>query len=93
MCAAGALDALERELGALAAESPAAARAASAALRSALELLARHPLIGRRLEGGLRELAVSYGPSGLTALYRFRVPADEVRVLALARQRALGPPR
>ena len=59
-------------------------------IQSAVENLAAHPLIGRRLEGELRELVVSYGQSGYLALYRFVVSRDEVRLLALRHQREVG---
>jgi plasmid stabilization system protein ParE len=67
-----------------------AAIAAVNAIRSAVENLAAHPLIGRRVEGEIRELVVSYGQTGYIALYRFVVPLDEVRVLALRHQREIG---
>jgi plasmid stabilization system protein ParE len=50
----------------------------------------KNPLIGRRIEGELRELAVSYGQTGYVALYRFVVSQDEVRILAIRHQRELG---
>ena len=81
---ARALEDIERLLGA-------GDRAATAqAIRSAATLLASHPLAGRRIHGEAREFAMSYGPTGCVALYRFDVRADAVRVLALASQRALG---
>jgi plasmid stabilization system protein ParE len=61
-----------------------------AALRSAVENLATHPLIGRRVEGDLRELVISYGATGYIALYRFDIQRDQVRVLALRYQREVG---
>jgi len=59
-------------------------------IRSAVENLATHPLVGRRIEGDLRELVISYDATGFIALYRFVVLSDEVRVLALRQQRGLG---
>jgi plasmid stabilization system protein ParE len=67
-----------------------AAPEALSAIDSALRALASHPLLGARVEGELRALVISHGRSGYVALYRFVVPRDEVRVLALARQRELG---
>jgi len=52
--------------------------------------LAAHPLIGKRVEGELRELVISYGQSGYIALYRFLASKDEVRILAIRPQRELG---
>jgi plasmid stabilization system protein ParE len=63
---------------------------AAAAIRSGIENLAGHPLVGRRIEGDLRELVISYGKTGFIALYRFDVQRDEVRVLALRHQREIG---
>jgi len=74
----------------LLAENPTAAVAAAAAIQSAVENLGAHPLVGRRVEGDLRELVISFGETGYIALYRFLVQADEVRVLALRHQREIG---
>jgi plasmid stabilization system protein ParE len=52
-------------------KNPELAIASAAAIRSAVENLATHPLIGRRVEGDLRELVISYGATGYIALYRF----------------------
>ena len=60
------------------------------AIQSAIENLATHPLVGRRLEGDLRELVISLGETGFIALYRFDLQQDEVRVLALRSQREIG---
>ncbi len=87
---ARALDHLERAFEFLRAESPAAAVDAVTAIQSAVESLATHPLLGRRLEGEIRELVISYGSTGYVALYRFVIPRDEVRILALRHQRELG---
>jgi plasmid stabilization system protein ParE len=71
-------------------KNPGAARNAVTAIQSAVENLAAHPLVGRRLEGELRELIISYGHSGYVALYRFVVATDEVRILAIRHQREVG---
>ena len=71
-------------------KNPGAAQDAVAAIQSAVDNLAAHPLIGRRIEGELRELVISYGETGYVALYRFVVSQDEVRILALRHQRELG---
>lgn len=81
---------LERVFDFLHQESPSAALAAVEAIQTAVDNLARHPLIGRRIAGEIRELVISYGQTGYVALYRFVVPSDEVRVLALRHQRELG---
>ena len=67
----------------------AAAIASAAAIREAVELLANHPMIGRRVVGELRELVISYGKTGYVALYRFIPAQDVVRVLAIRHQREL----
>jgi plasmid stabilization system protein ParE len=81
---------LERAFEFLRLENPQAVEPAVAGIRSAVDLLASHPLLGRRLEGTIRELAISYGKTGYIALYRFVVARDEVRVLALRHQREIG---
>jgi plasmid stabilization system protein ParE len=67
-----------------------AAGASAAVIQSGVETLAAHPLVGRRVEGDLRELVISCGATGYIALYRFVVQRDEVRVLALRHQREIG---
>lgn len=80
---------IERALEASRAKSGAVA-AAARAISTAVEALATHPLIGRRIEGDLRELVISYGESGFIAVYRFVIGSDEVRVLAIRHQREIG---
>ena len=62
----------------------------AAATITSLKSLELNPLLGRHASGDLRELVISTGPTGLVALYRYVVVRDEVRVLALRRQRDLG---
>jgi addiction module RelE/StbE family toxin len=81
---------IERAFHFLRDENPAAAVVAVAAIQSAVENLKAHPLIGRRVEGELRELVISYGRTGYVALYRFVIGRDEVRILALRHQREMG---
>ena len=71
-------------------ENPAAALDAAGTIQSAVDNLRAHPLIGRRVEGELRELVISYGRTGYVALYRFVIGRDEVRTLAPRHQRELG---
>jgi plasmid stabilization system protein ParE len=87
---ARALSHLERAFEFLAGEHPDTAIAAASAIRSAVESLAAHPLLGRRVHGDIRELVISYGQTGYIALYRFVVPQDELRVLAIRHQREIG---
>ncbi len=88
--AARALANIERAFEFLREKNPAAAGAAVVAIRSAVDTLAIHPLIGRRIERDLRELVISYGESGYIAVYRFVVASDEIRVLAIRHQREIG---
>ena len=87
---ARALDHIERAFQFLRDNDPSAALSAVTAIQSAIENLAAHPLVGRRLEGELRELIISYGHSGYVALYRFVISSDEVRILAIRHQREVG---
>jgi plasmid stabilization system protein ParE len=85
-----ALDHLERAFQVLRDNNPDAAQSAVTAIQSAVDNLAAHPLVGRRLEGELRELIISYGHSGYVALYRFVISSDEARILAIRHQREVG---
>jgi plasmid stabilization system protein ParE len=87
---ARAIENLEHAFRFLLAENPDAAVAAADAIASAIDTLAAHPLIGRRVEADLRELVISFGATGYIALYRFVVTLDQVRVLALRHQREIG---
>lgn len=87
---ARALSHLEHAFESLVRDNPDAAIAAAEAIGSAVEHLAAHPLIGRRVHGDIRELVISYGHTGYLALYRFVVPRDEARVLAIRHQREIG---
>jgi plasmid stabilization system protein ParE len=81
---------LERAFQFLREESPQAVLDAVAAIQTAVDALALHPLLGRRVRGDVRELVISYGRTGYLALYRFVVTRDEVRILAIRHQRELG---
>ncbi|MBI4951900.1 MAG: type II toxin-antitoxin system RelE/ParE family toxin [Myxococcales bacterium] len=90
--AANALANLEHRFAFVATRAPDAALAAVEAIRGAVEMLAHHPLIGRRVKADLRELVISFGHTGYVALYRFEPSRDEVRVLAIRHQRELDYP-
>ena len=81
---------LERGFEFLRKENPDAAVAAAQAIRSAVDNLGNHPLLGRRIHGDIRELVISYGATGYIALYRFLVPQDAIRILAIRHQREIG---
>ena len=85
-----ALENLERAITAPLTGGLAAEVAAADAIGSAVNNLAAHPLVGRRVEGDIRELVISFGATGYIALYRFVVQEDQVRVLALRHQREIG---
>jgi len=87
---ARSLEHIERAFQFLREKNPAAALDAVTAIQTAVDNLAAHPLIGRRIEGELRELVISYGQTGYIALYRFVVPQNEMRILAIRHQRELG---
>ena len=76
----------------LAGGDPAAAAAAHDAIFDGLKVLERHPLIGRAVEDGLRELVISRGKSGYVALYLYVESEDVVLVVALRHQREAGFP-
>lgn len=54
---------------------------------NALEVLTQHPLMGRPIGHGLRELVISRGRSGYLALYEFDPIADIAMVHAIRHQR------
>ena len=87
---ARSLEHIERAFQFLRDKNPPAALHAVAAIQSAVDNLAAHPLVGRRIEGELRELVISYGQTGYIALYRFVIARDEVRILAIRHQREVG---
>ncbi|MGH8580840.1 MAG: type II toxin-antitoxin system RelE/ParE family toxin [Gammaproteobacteria bacterium] len=90
--AENALANLERAFEFLAEHDPSSAIAAATAIREAIGTLANHPLIGRRVEGDLRELVISYGKTGYVALYRFLPAQDQIRIIAIRHQRELDYP-
>lgn len=89
---ANALANLERAFRFLAEHDVPAAADAAAAIREAVEMLANHPLIGRPVEGDIRELVISFGRTGYVALYRFLPAREQVRILAIRHQRELDYP-
>jgi plasmid stabilization system protein ParE len=59
-------------------------------ISEAVGLLSRHPLIGRSVEFGLRELVISRGLTGYVALYSTEDKHRAVLVLAILHQREAG---
>ncbi len=88
--APGALSDLERLADFLLEAHPAEAVEIMGLITSAVEMLKNHPLVGRPVESGLRELVISRGKTGYLALYRFEEHRDRVLVLAIRHQREAG---
>ena len=59
-------------------------------IANAVEILRRHPYIGRRVEGGLRELVISRGRTGYIALYEFAPLRDQIVIFAVRHQLEAG---
>lgn len=85
-----ALDDLERLSDFLLDVDPVAAPATIDLIAEAVEVLANHPLVGRPVEAGLRELIISRGRTGYVALYSFESTQDTVMILAIRHQREAG---
>jgi plasmid stabilization system protein ParE len=81
---------LERLADFLIKDAPEAAVTAIDVIRDGIEILERHPFVGRLCEEGLRELLISYGKSGYVALYSYEQSQDVVLVLAIRHQREAG---
>jgi addiction module RelE/StbE family toxin len=81
---------LERLADFLIKDAPQAAVTAIEVIRDGIEILERHPFVGRSCEEGLRELLISYGKSGYVALYSYEQRQDVVLVLAIRHQREAG---
>lgn len=86
-----AFEDLERILGFYANDSD-RGRSRVAAIREAISILERHPLIGRIVEDPLRELVISRGKHRFLALYRYVEQPEHVRILRIRHQRELGYP-
>ena len=56
----------------------------------AITILNDHPLIGRPVEQGLRELVISRGKTGYLALYDYDEATELVVILAIRHQRERG---
>jgi len=86
-----ALADLDRLFEFLGEEDPHAALAAIGAIRDGVELLDKHPLLGRRVSApGIRELVISRGKTGYLALYQYQPALDVVLVVAIRHQREAG---
>ncbi|MBS0376532.1 MAG: type II toxin-antitoxin system RelE/ParE family toxin [Proteobacteria bacterium] len=85
-----ALADLERLFEFIAQHDPRGARERLTSVRRALELLADHPLLGRVVEDGRRELVLSRGRYGYIAKFRWLPADDVVLVLAVRHQLEAG---
>ena len=86
----GAFDDLIRLSDFLLAHDPLLAEETRRLIAEAVMVLRNHPLIGREVEAGLRELVISRGQSGYIALYSYEPAEDMVLILALRHQREAG---
>lgn len=66
------------------------AHATVGVLKDGLIILKRHPLVGRTIEQGYRELVISRGRTGYVALYTYDETHDIALVLAIRHQRECG---
>jgi plasmid stabilization system protein ParE len=89
--AARALTALERIIDFVLERDPEWIEPTVSRIREAISVLERHPLMGRPVDAGLRELVISQGRTGYVALYRFLEEDDVALVLTLRHQREVGP--
>lgn len=87
---AHALADLERLTDFLIESDPNAALSTVDLIEEAVEILKRHPLIGRPVEPPLRELVISRGRTGYLALYSFEPAEQIVLILSIRHQRELG---
>ncbi len=81
---------LERLVDFLQNENPIEAVKTVKLITEAVQILENHPLIGRPVERGLKELVISRGKSGYLALYSFEPIQDTILVLAVRHQREAG---
>lgn len=86
----GAVADLERLTDFLQAENPIAAAQTINLIIEAVQILDNHPLMGRPVEQGLRELVISRGKSGYLALYSYQSEYDTILILAVRHQREAG---
>jgi len=85
-----ALADLERLSDFLQETDPAAALRTVDLISEAVQILQNHPLIGRPVEEGMRELVISRGRTGYLALYDYVAAHDAVLLLAIRHQREAG---
>ena len=85
-----ALEDLNRLVDFLMPEDPAAAGETMGLIEHGLQILETHPLMGRPVEQGRRELVISRGRTGCISLYPYLAHHDRVHILAIRHQREAG---
>lgn len=88
--AARAVADLERIFEFIAVKDPERALVVVENLRDGIDVLTRHPLIGRRVEDGLREIVIGRGSATYVARYRWYPDSSQVLVLAIRHAREAG---
>ncbi len=84
------LDDFDRFFDHIAQYDPGAAPERIGSILDALQILTHSPLIGRPVQGGLRELVIGRATRGYVALYHYVAALDTVFVLAVRSQREAG---
>jgi len=69
---------------------PHAANETVSVLIDGLRILKQHPLVGRIVEQGYRELVISRGRTGYVALYAYDATHNVTLILAIRHQRECG---
>jgi addiction module RelE/StbE family toxin len=59
-------------------------------IEEAVQILKRHPLIGRLCDGCLRELVISRGKSGYVALYSYEESSNMILISTIRHQKESG---
>ena len=84
------LDDFDRFFDHIAQYDPGAAPERIGGILDALQILTHSPLIGRPVQGGLRELVIGRATRGYVALYHYVAALDTVFVLAVRSPRETG---
>jgi addiction module RelE/StbE family toxin len=85
-----AVDDLERLTDFLIENDKNAALATIALIEDAVQILSKHPLVGRLCDNHLRELVISRGKSGYVALYSFEENKKAILINAIRHQKESG---
>ena len=59
-------------------------------IEEAVQIMAKHPLVGRLCDSHLRELVISRGKSGYVALYSFEEKKKTILINAIRHQKESG---